>query len=237
MRSLLCAVRSRVRSRSRRISTGGTKLGRTSPCCNKLADPLRILHVGLATRDVAQVVRVQQPALETLLERLEHRLPIHAGRLHPDQRHTGVGQPPSELREPGERRLERLRLLVPLSTTLPGTRTVATTLSRCTSRPAHRSTITSISTAPFGRQLDPVARRGPTTDESVLRARSSNQRSHRSPRHAVARALTHQASPTSIRAPGFSPLTGGRRAGPRPLSRNYLGSERRVWVIRRGLAV
>jgi hypothetical protein len=26
---------------------------------------------------------------------------------------------------------------------------------------------------------------------SVLRARSSNQRSHRSPRHAVARALTH----------------------------------------------
>ena len=46
-------------------------------------------------------------------------------------------------------------------------------------------------------------------DESVLRARSSNQRSHRPPRHTVARALTHQASPASIRAQGFSPLTGG----------------------------
>ncbi len=46
------------------------------------------------------------------------------------------------------------------------------------------------SSAPFGRQLDTVARRGPTMDESVLRARSSNQRSHRSPRHAVAWALT-----------------------------------------------
>src|SRR5205807_1552292 len=73
-------------------------------------------------------------------------------------------------------------------------------------------------TAPFGRQLDLVARRGPSTDESVLRARSSNQRSHRSPRHAVARALTH-ASPTSIRAQRFSPLKGGRHAGPRPLLR------------------
>ena len=37
-------------------------------------------------------------------------------------------------------------------------------------------------------------------NESDVRARSSNQRSHRSPRHAVARALTHQASPASIRA-------------------------------------
>lgn len=50
--------------------------------------------------------------------------------------------------------------------------------------------------------------------ESVLRARSSNQRSHRSPRHAVARALTHQASPASIRAQGFSLLTGAGAAGP-----------------------
>ena len=51
MRSLLCALRSRVRSRSRRISGGGTKLGRTSPCCDQLADPLRVLHIGLAPGD------------------------------------------------------------------------------------------------------------------------------------------------------------------------------------------
>ena len=194
---------------------------------DELADPLRVLDVGLATRDVAQVVRVEQPALEPILERLEHRLPIHAGGLHPDQRHTGLGQPAGELREPGERRLERLRLLVPLATTAArhaDGRHDVVAMHVKTRAPLYDHIHSS---APFGRQLDPVARRGPPTDESVLRARSSNQRSHRSPRHAVARALTHQASPASIRAQGFSPLTGGRRAGPRRCRTN-LGAARFV---------
>jgi hypothetical protein len=102
----------------------------------------------LNQRHVAHVVRVQQPALKAALQRLVHRLPIHAGGLHPNERHTSLGQPPSELRQPGQRRLERLRLLSHCRRPLPGTRTVATTLSRCTSRPAHRSTITSTTLLP-----------------------------------------------------------------------------------------
>ena len=87
------------------------------PVLDKLTDPLRVLDVGLAPGNVAQVVRVQKPALEPILERLEHRLPIHAGGLHPDQTHASLRQPQSEFREPGERRLERLGLLLPLATT------------------------------------------------------------------------------------------------------------------------
>ena len=100
VRSLICALRSRVRSRSRRISGGGTKLGRTRPCCDQLADPLRVLDVGLAPGDVAQVLSIQQPALEAILKHLEHRLPIHAGGLHPDQRDRERRQPLRQLQEP-----------------------------------------------------------------------------------------------------------------------------------------
>jgi hypothetical protein len=87
-----------------------------SPVLNQLTDPLRVFDVGLGAGDVAQVMRVQQPALEALLERLEDRLPIHAGGLHPDERHTGFGQPSGELGEPAERGAERPCLLIPPST-------------------------------------------------------------------------------------------------------------------------
>ena len=70
---------------------------------DQLADPGRVADVGLAAGDVAQVVRVQEPALEPLLERLEHRLPVHAGGLHPDERDAGLRQPGGELGEPCER--------------------------------------------------------------------------------------------------------------------------------------
>jgi hypothetical protein len=62
-------------------------------------------------------MRVQKPALEPILERLEHRLPIDTGRLHPDERHARLGQPGGELGEPAERRPERSRLLIPPATT------------------------------------------------------------------------------------------------------------------------
>jgi hypothetical protein len=62
-------------------------------------------------------MRVEQPALEPLLERLEHRLPVHTCGLHPDQRHPGLRQPAGELSEPRERRPERLGLLIPLAAT------------------------------------------------------------------------------------------------------------------------
>ena len=79
---------------------------------HQLADPFRVLDVGLAAGDVAQVVRVEQPALEAVLEGLEHGLPIHAGGFHPDERHPGLSQPQRQLREPAKRCLERLGLLI-----------------------------------------------------------------------------------------------------------------------------
>jgi hypothetical protein len=84
----------------------------------------------------------------------------------------------------------------------PATRTVATTSSRCTSRPAHRFTITPIAPLLPNRRLTRRPRE-PPKDESDLRARSSNQQSQRCPRHAVARALTRHASSASIRTPGI----------------------------------
>ena len=84
---------------------------------HELADPLRVLHIRLATRNVAQVMRVQKPALKPILERLEHGLPVHARGLHPNERHARLGQPRSELREPAERRAERFGLLIPAATT------------------------------------------------------------------------------------------------------------------------
>jgi hypothetical protein len=65
------------------------------------------------------VLRVEQPALKALLERLEHRLPVHARRFHPNQRHTEPGEPLAQGSEPRERRGERLRVLRPSATISP----------------------------------------------------------------------------------------------------------------------
>jgi hypothetical protein len=80
---------------------------------HELADPFGVLDVGLSPGDVVQVVRVEQPALKALLERLKYGLPVHAGGLHPDQRHAGLGEPLGERRKPGERGAKGSRLLIP----------------------------------------------------------------------------------------------------------------------------
>src|SRR5436190_4351819 len=63
------------------------------------------------------MLRVQKPALEALLEQVVDRLPVAAGRLHPDQRHPVTPQPIGQRHQPARRRLERARLLQPLATT------------------------------------------------------------------------------------------------------------------------
>jgi hypothetical protein len=63
------------------------------------------------------MLRVQKPTLEAILERLEHGLPIHAGRFHPDQRDPELRQPLAERRKPSERRTERPCLLIPAAPT------------------------------------------------------------------------------------------------------------------------
>ena len=62
-------------------------------------------------------MRVEQPALEPILERLKDGLPVHAGGFHPDERHAELGQPLGEVSEPPKRRAERSRLLIPPATT------------------------------------------------------------------------------------------------------------------------
>src|SRR6266516_3850445 len=88
----------------------------------------------------------------------------------------------------------RRRRLLPV----PGTRTVATTLSRCTSRPAQRSTITSITRPPSEttrrRRLE-----GPPAYDSAVRARGGSQRFRRPPRHTPYRARSSKRMPASTR--------------------------------------
>jgi hypothetical protein len=63
------------------------------------------------------VVRVEQPALEAILERPKDGLPAHAGRFHPDKRDAELREPGAERRQPTERRAKRSCLLIPAATT------------------------------------------------------------------------------------------------------------------------
>jgi hypothetical protein len=77
---------------------------------DQLADPGRVDHIALAAGDVVQVLSIQKPALEALLEDVEARLPIDPGRLHPDQGHVEAGKPVAERRQLRDRRAESARL-------------------------------------------------------------------------------------------------------------------------------
>ena len=101
----------RRRLRPPRQAKRPTNPGQTRPSWT-VREPHPTGGAVLNQRHVAQVVRVQKPALEPVLERLEDGLPVHAGGFHPNQRHTGLGQPQRQLRQPAERRLERLGLLI-----------------------------------------------------------------------------------------------------------------------------
>ena len=49
----------------------------------QILQPLAVAHVGLASRHVLHMPRVDQPYLQTArLQHLEQRYPVHSGRLH-----------------------------------------------------------------------------------------------------------------------------------------------------------
>ncbi len=62
-----------------------------------------VLVDGIVRGDVP--VGDEKPALETVLQHVEHRLPAHARRFHPDDRHPALGKPVREQpeRTPGHR--------------------------------------------------------------------------------------------------------------------------------------
>ena len=64
------------------------------------------------------MLSVEKPALEPILERLEHRRPVHAGGFHPDPRDREASQPLAKLREPAESRLEGTGLTLPTTAIL-----------------------------------------------------------------------------------------------------------------------
>ncbi len=59
----------------------------------ELGDPRRVGHVALAARDDLDVLGVDQPALDGLLQEVVHRSPVLTGRLHRDQGDLLVDQP------------------------------------------------------------------------------------------------------------------------------------------------
>ena len=74
---------------------------------DELTDPLGVAHVGLSSRDITQVPGVQDPALGDVLEDVEHRFPIDAGRLHPDQGDPEGDDPVPQGQQIGRHRPER----------------------------------------------------------------------------------------------------------------------------------
>ena len=186
------------------------------PVRDQLADPLGILDVRLAAGDVAHVLRVQQPALKALLQRLKDGLPVHAGRLHPDEGDREPSQPLAKLRESGHRRAERLRRLHPATTVVardPHRRHDVVAMHVQTRAPLDHHIHHNTSSSDRFR----VVRRGPTEDESEVRARSSSQRHHRSPRHTFLRAQKAPSGagvdPGDTQRPRFLPRRGGRARG------------------------
>ncbi|MBB6420064.1 hypothetical protein HDC93_005682 [Streptomyces sp. AK010] len=114
------------------------------PALKDPGDPHRVADIGLAAGHVAQMRRVDQPAGEPPLQRGEDGLPVHPGRLHTDSSTSSqASQSPSS----ASARMEVLNVRVSAArepSRCPGERTVATTVSRCTSSPAHRSNSTCI---------------------------------------------------------------------------------------------
>jgi hypothetical protein len=152
---------------------GRHEAGADQSVLDQLGDPGRIGHVGLATRYLVQVGRVQQPALDLALQQLPARLPVAPGRLHPHPGHPKAGQPLGQQHQPGGGRGEPAG--VAWRPPWPsGTRTHAVTESLCTSSPAHRSTSVSISSPPPGTPAAGRHPEEPLPGESESRARGNS---------------------------------------------------------------
>jgi hypothetical protein len=78
---------------------------------DQLTDPLRVLDIGLAPGNVAQVLGVEQPALHVILEQVVDRPPVHPGGLDPDQRDPVAAQPIKQRQQRLRRGRKAARLL------------------------------------------------------------------------------------------------------------------------------
>jgi hypothetical protein len=67
----------------------------------QIRDPGRVVHVALAAGNIANVHRVRQDQREGAFQHVPHRVPIHAGRFHPDVRASVRSQPIAEFEQAG----------------------------------------------------------------------------------------------------------------------------------------
>ena len=256
-RSLICALRYRVRFRSVRIGLGGTKLAFNSPASNSWHSHCASLMSVLRPGTCFTAPGVDEHQLEAILEHRPHRLPIHAGGLHRDLLDPERLQPVAQRQQTLNRRLELRQVLLKLAS-LPDpharghARLVHVERARALNDPAP-------SPAPFGqidndhrprelrihkrccsacsRQQSGVPAKAPTPDfaygltSTKAKSASANGRAHRSPPH-PARATT--ATPISFPAGGEAPPS---RLLCHPLSLPGFdgGSQTRVSVLEEGI--
>jgi hypothetical protein len=76
-----------------------------------LGDPLAVLHVGLAPRDLLDVLGVDQQHLDGAFQQVEHRLAVHPGRCHGHDRDLLGPEPVEPVQQVGGRGPERLDFL------------------------------------------------------------------------------------------------------------------------------
>jgi hypothetical protein len=64
----------------------------------QLRNPLKVLHVGLATWDCLDVLRIRKAHVKVLFKHVPHRLPINSGRFHGNMLDAEILQPANKLK-------------------------------------------------------------------------------------------------------------------------------------------
>ena len=110
---LRLAIPGQVAQRADRLGRHEARLQQAG--LQQLAEPLRVLDVGLASGDLLDVPGVDEHQLEAVLEHRPHRLPVHAGRLHRDLLDPERLKPVAQRQQTVHGRLELRHVLLELA--------------------------------------------------------------------------------------------------------------------------
>jgi hypothetical protein len=95
----------------RRLKTPG-QAAVQQPMFQELSNPFAILDIGLASRHLLDVGRVDQPHLKVAFEQVEDGLPIDACALHGDDRTTLILQPVAQRQQVSRHRAKGTHFLL-----------------------------------------------------------------------------------------------------------------------------